>query len=364
LTLDLDQLKAGDRRALARAATAVENGRGGEILSRLGPGQALVLGLTGSPGAGKSTLTDAIIAELRQQGKSVAVIAVDPSSPFSGGALLGDRIRMLRHHEDPGVFIRSMASRGELGGLAATTAEMARLFDGAGFDTVLVETVGVGQAEVNAHFLPGVTGVVLVPGMGDEIQAIKSGLMEIADVFIINKSDRPGADAMEIELRHSGYQQPIVRTVATRAEGVRELLETLRACPRRHSQPSRTSVRLVHVGIAVASIEQAVLFYRDQLGLTLLPGTPERGAAEAVELQAGECRLRLIEQNPQAADAEQASRLHHLALRVPDLGETLARLRAAGSRILNDPASGADGRVSAFVEAAPSGGVLLELIQK
>lgn len=367
---DLAKLAAGDRRMLARAATAVENGDGRDVLKQLAPGHALILGLTGAPGAGKSTLTDAIITELRAQGQTVAVIAVDPSSPFSGGALLGDRIRMLRHHEDPGVFIRSMASRGELGGLAAATAEMAALFDAAGFDAVLVETVGVGQAEVNAHLLPGVTAVVLVPGMGDEIQAIKSGLMEIADLFIINKADRPGADALEIELRHSGFDQPIVRTVATRGEGIQELIAALRSIPRRSEGRHRDQVRIDHLGIAVRSIDKALGFYRDQLGLTAQPR--EHVAAEGVDvvmLATGESRLELLEGTAEDGVIrryieKRGEGLHHVALRVPDLEAAMARLKAAGSRILNEPRRGAGGHLYVFIHPASSGGVLLELIQQ
>ncbi len=187
-----------------------------------------MIGVTGPPGAGKSTLSDQLIQHYRALGKSVGVIAVDPSSPYSGGAILGDRIRMQRHHEDPSVFIRSMATRGWLGGLARAALEMTLLLDAAGREVILVETVGVGQDEVEVARLAGVTLVVLVPGMGDDIQAIKAGILEIADVFAINKADLPGADQLERQLKASmelahGKQVPIVKTRADQGAGIDDL---------------------------------------------------------------------------------------------------------------------------------------------
>jgi LAO/AO transport system kinase len=196
----------------------------------------MILGVTGAPGAGKSTLCDQIVRALRDEGKSVAVIAVDPSSPYTGGAILGDRIRMQQHHADEGVFIRSMATRGWLGGLARATTEMTMLFDAAGRDVVIVETVGVGQDEVEIARLAGVTMVVLVPGMGDDVQAIKAGIIEIADVFVINKSDLPGAEKLERELnnylglshRLDGWTPKIVHTIAAEGKGIKEALDAAR----------------------------------------------------------------------------------------------------------------------------------------
>jgi len=211
---------------VARAATLIENraAKAHSLLQELfsHTGKATVIGITGAPGAGKSTLVDKIAHQLRAESKQVGIIAVDPTSPYTGGAILGDRIRMLSHHADPGVFIRSMATRGWLGGLAAATTDMALLLDAAGRDFVLVETVGVGQDEVEIAKLADVTVVVLVPGMGDDVQAIKAGIMEIADVFLINKSDLPGADRLEREIkamqslstRKDGWVPPIVHTVA------------------------------------------------------------------------------------------------------------------------------------------------------
>src|SRR5579863_8318254 len=226
------KILAGDRRALAKAATAIENRSPAaeSLLKELFPhtGHAIVVGITGAPGAGKSTLTNRLVQELRREGKAVGVLAVDPTSPYSGGAVLGDRIRMLSHHADPHVFIRSMATRGHLGGLAAATTDMALLFDAAGKQVVLIETVGVGQDEVEVAKLADVTVLVLVPGMGDDVQTFKAGVMEIADIFVINKADRPGADRVEQEItamlsitpRSHEWQQPILKTVATTGEGV------------------------------------------------------------------------------------------------------------------------------------------------
>ena len=241
-----EKILSGDPRALARAATAIENRSAAaeSLLKELFPhtGRASVIGLTGAPGAGKSTLTDGLIHELRREDKAVGVLAVDPTSPYTGGAFLGDRIRMLSHHADPRVFIRSMATRGQLGGLAAATTDMTLLLDAAGKEVVLIETVGVGQDEVEIAKLADVTVLVLVPGMGDDVQAIKAGVMEIADVFVINKADQPGggADRLEREILAlqslstgptDGFLQ-IVRTVATEGQGIGETLAAIRSFPR------------------------------------------------------------------------------------------------------------------------------------
>ncbi|MGZ7074160.1 MAG: methylmalonyl Co-A mutase-associated GTPase MeaB [Candidatus Angelobacter sp.] len=231
----VDRIRAGDVRALARAISTIEDNRpeSRELLKALFnfTGRARVIGLTGAPGAGKSTLVDQLAREYRRQERTVGIIAVDPTSPYTGGAILGDRIRMQAHHADPGIYIRSMATRGNLGGLARATTDATTVLDAAGKDVVLIETVGVGQDEIDIVRLADVTVVILVPGMGDDVQTIKAGIMEIADIFVINKSDREGADRVEREIRSmqslairsDKWTPPIIKTVATEGKGVPEL---------------------------------------------------------------------------------------------------------------------------------------------
>jgi LAO/AO transport system kinase len=235
----VSRIRSGDPRALARAITTVENRapESTELLKALFPhtGQARIIGLTGAPGAGKSTLVDQLAKEYRKQNKTVGIIAVDPTSPYTGGAILGDRIRMGSHFADPGIYIRSMATRGSLGGLAGTTSDVAAVLDASGRDLVLIETVGVGQDEVDIVRLAEITVVILVPGMGDDVQTIKAGIMEIADVFVINKSDREGAERVEREIRamqslstrSDSWTPPIVKTVASDGQGVPELAKAI-----------------------------------------------------------------------------------------------------------------------------------------
>jgi LAO/AO transport system kinase len=231
----IEQLRSGDVRALARAISTVENRAPGwsELLKALfrHSGKARVLGLTGPPGAGKSTLVDQLARFYRKHQRSVGIIAVDPTSPYTGGAILGDRIRMQEHFSDPGIYIRSMATRGSLGGLARTTADVTTVLDASGRDLIMIETVGVGQDEVDIVRLADVTILILVPGMGDDVQTIKAGIMEIADIFVINKSDRDGAENVEREIRtlqslamrHDGWTPPIVKTVASQGVGIEAL---------------------------------------------------------------------------------------------------------------------------------------------
>jgi LAO/AO transport system kinase len=232
----LDRL--GDPRTLARILSVIEDGSPvlPTLMKEIAPltGNARVIGLTGAPGAGKSTLTGALTASFRSRGDRVAVLAVDPTSPFTGGALLGDRIRMQQHATDPDVFIRSMASRGHLGGLAAAAPQAIRALDAAGFGVILVETVGVGQAEVEVAGMADTTVVLVVPGMGDSVQAAKAGLLEVADVLVVNKADRPDAQHTVRDLRAmlalsppGGWKPPIETTVATTGEGIEELVGQL-----------------------------------------------------------------------------------------------------------------------------------------
>ena len=245
----LDRARTGDKRALARVLTIVENEEAGasDIVRRTfgHAGRALVLGVTGPPGGGKSTLVSRLVGAYRAKDRRVAVVAVDPSSPFTGGAILGDRIRMQSRALDEGVFIRSMASRGHSGGLARTTARVANVLDALGSDVVIVETVGVGQEEVDVVRVADTVALVTVPGLGDDIQAIKAGVLEIADVLVVNKGDRPGADETAKDLAQmltlgaarGDWKPPIVRTVASTGEGIDELV----AAVDRHQEYARES---------------------------------------------------------------------------------------------------------------------------
>lgn len=369
-------IERGERRAIARAATWIESGVSGEWRGEIAalPRRARWIGITGPPGAGKSTFTDQLIQSLREQGRTVAVLAVDPSSHRTGGAILGDRIRMQRHHNDPGVFIRSMATRGAVGGLAPASREIAKVFDAAGFDDVLIETVGVGQDEIAVARLADCVLLLLVPGQGDEVQALKAGVMEIADVYIVNKSDMPGADKLYQEIAAEVLDsRPILKTVASAGVGFEPVLQAIDehfARPIALPPPAEPAFPLDHIGIAVENMETALRFYRDTLGL------PEMGretvAGEQVNvamLPVGASRLELLESlSPDGPVGKFLTRrgpgIHHLAIRVPGLKQMAERLAAAGVRLLNEPRQGAGGHWYVFIHPASTGGVLLELIEE
>jgi LAO/AO transport system kinase len=274
----VDGARAGDPRAVARLISLIENADPAirEVAAALAPhtGKAQVLGLTGSPGVGKSTTTNELVRAFRAAGKRVGVLAVDPSSPFTGGAILGDRVRMQDHATDPGVYIRSMSSRGHLGGLASATPQAVRVLDGAGCDVILVETVGVGQAEVEVASLADTVLVLLAPGMGDAIQAVKAGILEIADVFVVNKADRDGADATYSDIqgmialgeRGPGEWRPqVVRSVAARGEGIDDVV----AAVDKHASwlAEHDQLRVRREGRAAAEVEAIALgTLRDRIG--------------------------------------------------------------------------------------------------
>ncbi len=241
MTSLVDEALAGSAQAVARLISMVEDGdpEGYAVLRALHPriGRAYLVGITGPPGAGKSTLVDAMTRSLRRQGKTVGVVAVDPTSPFTGGALLGDRIRMQDHSTDPGVFIRSMATRGSLGGLAPATTDVAKVLDAIGYEIIFVETVGTGQAEVDVVGAADTVVIVLVPGLGDVVQTMKAGIMEIGEVFVVNKADQGDSDRTVAEVttmlhlnpQRDGWQPPVVKTVATEGRGVDEVLAAVEA---------------------------------------------------------------------------------------------------------------------------------------
>jgi len=294
LKIWVDRLRSGDPRALARAISTVENRSpgGSDLLKALFPfsGHARLLGLTGAPGAGKSTLVDQLARLYRKSGQTLGIIAVDPTSPYTGGAILGDRIRMQEHHADPGIYIRSMATRGSLGGLARTTADVATVLDASGRDLILIETVGVGQDEVDIVRLADITIVILVPGMGDDVQSIKAGIMEIADIFVVNKSDRDGAEHLEREIRalqslatrHDGWVPPIVKTVATTGAGVAELAESIRSFDE-HLRKEKLGLRRTIQNWQERLVEMLRDAMLDRARVQMQNGRVEQYAAEVAE---------------------------------------------------------------------------------
>ena len=403
------QVTHGDRRALARALTEVENGAADELVricresveARGDGSRAVRLGLTGAPGAGKSSLLEALTRRLREEGKTVAVLAVDPSSPVTGGAVLGDRIRMREMAGDEGVFIRSMATRGHLGGLAEAAEDALVVMEAAGWDVLLMETTGVGQGEVEIARCADAVAVVMAPGMGDGVQAMKAGVLEIADVLALNKADATGMDELEQDMAAMESLNEMVtgraarrrvRTVATRGEGVDELLAAMMEVARRRVPDGRQRERdaskraeseraadaepgidhpvIDHLGIAVRSLDEAEGLYR-LLGME--PCGRETVAAERVRVAmfaAGGSRIELLEATDEDSTiakyiARRGEGLHHVALRVSGLEAVVERLRERGVRLVKDEIQvGAGGHRYVFVHPAAAHGVLLELVEE
>jgi len=412
-------LRAGDVRALARAVSLVEDGaaEAGALLElcRGAHHGALRVGVTGPPGVGKSTLVDALTREIRRTGRTVGILAVDPSSVFTGGALLGDRIRM-GEAGDPGVYMRSMAARGHLGGLARTTEDVLTVMEAAGKDVLLIETTGVGQGEIEVAWLAGVVLVVLAPGMGDGVQALKAGVLEIASVYVLNKADLEGVERLEqemrgmLELSMETAGRAVVKTVAISGEGVVELLGLvdglaeeqasgtqapghpgallpgLKAGPlvsdldgAAQTAPFQSTRNLVsssngpvldHLGIAVRSIAQAAGVY-EALGMRVSGVEEVQGERVRVAMVAlGESRIELLEATEEDSAvgrflAKRGEGLHHIALRVPDLSAAVEALKARGVRMVSERIEvGAGGHRYVFVHPTGVNGVLLELVEE
>ncbi|MFN0106771.1 MAG: methylmalonyl-CoA epimerase [Bryobacteraceae bacterium] len=345
-------------RELARAISAL--GKGGPSPAAARP--SLVIGITGPPGAGKSTVIDAFLGVLEGR---VAVLAVDPSSPFTGGALLGDRVRM--NNAGPSVFIRSLASRGYGGGLAPRMRDVLSLLAAEGYETVFIETVGVGQEEMDVTSVADVTAVVLTPAGGDSVQAEKAGLLEAADVLILNKSDLAGADRAERDL-HEATGLLVARMIAKDGIGASEALSLIRSISG-HSRPAAlTGFAIDHLGVAVVSLDESLRFYEGMLRMRVTHReTVAHEGVRVAMLDAGESRLELLEAlSDDSAIAKFIARrgpgIHHVALRAPDFEGTIATLKDSGARLLSEPRIGAGGHRYVFIHPASAGGVLLELI--
>jgi len=379
----LTEATAGDYRALSRALSLVENGgpEGAAVITECEEARrALRIGITGAPGAGKSTLVNRMAKEWQRRGRSVAVVAVDPTSPVTGGALLGDRIRM-QEALGEGIYVRSVALRGAKGGVPSCASDMFRVLERAGRDVILIETVGVGQSEIDVTRLVDATALVLVPGMGDEVQSLKAGVMEVADVFVVNKADRPGAEEVEREVREmqslgekGGWTAPVMQTVATTGQGTEELVDAVEQVSKYRRATTlafhRTAgdVRLDHLGIAVKSIAQARRFY-EALGLAVsAEEVVEHEKVRTAMLPLEETRLELLEPTEENSVigrflAKRGEGLHHVAIHVVEIDGMFARLRESGIRLASDSVRvGAGGHRYFFVHPESAGGVLVEIV--
>jgi len=398
---------SGDKRALSKLISIVERGGAGagavDAALREFPMGGRVIGITGPPGAGKSTLVNRLIKLFRNRGRRVGVIAVDPTSPFTGGAILGDRVRMIGAPDD-GVLIRSMGSRGAFGGLSATTRGAVNVLNACGFDEIIVETVGAGQNDVEIVNQSDIVLLLAVPGLGDDIQNIKAGLLEIGDIIVVNKRDLPGADGVSAELlgalstAEGGRREPppVVMVSAMTGEGMDELagaLETrfellertgelaLRRRTRVGADRSAgrgagkgthmTCLNIDHIGVAVGSLEQAAGFYENVLGIkrTGVEEVPEQ-QVKVMFLPCGDCEVELLESTADgsAVDrfiAKNGEGIQHIAIRVENIDAALAGLKEKGVRLIDEtPRYGAGGAKIAFVHPKAANGVLLELCER
>jgi LAO/AO transport system kinase len=382
----IERLQSGDVRALARAISIVENRASGAqkllMECRRSAGKALKIGITGPPGAGKSTLVDQMALWLHRQGEKVGIIAIDPSSPYTGGALLGDRIRMQELTADSGIYIRSMASRGAIGGITPAVQDVCDLIGASGREWILIETVGVGQDEVQIASLADLTVVVLVPGFGDDIQSLKAGLMEIAELFVVNKSDCDGAERVVAEIlalqelsgAKRGQTIPVLQTVATTGNGLADLMAEIVRQKQQHAPRDSSDIgwvkelKLDHLGIAVKSIANSRKFY-EMIGLAVLhEETVEHEQVHTAMLPIGESRLELLQ--PLKEDSvigrfikKHGEGLHHIAMRVADVDGMFATLQDKGVRLVSDEVRiGAGGHRYFFVHPSSAGGVLIEIV--